>query len=130
MQIKVKQFLYYYYKSIIIFSLIFFASTIPANEVEKVSWLSVPYLDKLIHLGMYFLLTFVMIFDILKAKPNNTFKKNILVSGIIALSIGGSLEIFQMYLTSSRSGEFLDFLFNAAGVVCAILFWGILRKSK
>jgi len=127
---KAKMFLFYYYKSIIVFFLILFASTIPANEVEKVSWFSIPNLDKLIHLGMYFLLTFVMIYDKLKIKPEKSFKNIILISGIFSISIGGILEILQTYLTSSRSGEFLDFLFNTAGAVCAILLWSIVRKPK
>jgi VanZ family protein len=130
MLLKIKQFLFYYYKSIIVFLLIFFASTIPANEVEKVSWLSIPDLDKLIHLGMYFLLTFVMIYDVKKVKPDQSFKKIILITGVIAISIGGSLEMLQIFLTSTRSGEFLDFIFNTIGSVCAIILWSVIKKTK
>jgi len=130
MGVKIKKFVFDYYKSIIILILIFLASTIPANEVEKVSWLSIPNLDKLIHYGMYFLLTCVLIYDMLRAKPETSIKTIFLYSVIISILYGGSMEILQMVLISSRSEEILDFLFNSLGAVSAIILWGILGKIK
>jgi VanZ family protein len=127
---RIKSFLFSYYRSLLVFLLILFASTIRADEVQKLTLFTIPNLDKLIHLGMYFCFAFVLIFDILKAKPDFSNIKIYFISAITALIYGGSLEIVQATLTNSRSGDILDFLFNATGVVLAVVLWMILRKPR
>jgi len=127
---KIKKFVISYYKSLLVFLLILFASIIPADEVTDVSWLSFPNLDKLIHLGMYFTFTLVLIFDISKSKPSYSNQKIYLFSGFLAFFYGGILEFGQFAFTDSRSGDFFDFLFNTAGALLAILLWLILKKTK
>ena len=43
-------------------------------------------------------------------------------------SLGGGLELAQKYLTTCRSGEWLDFMANSAGVVLAALVAVILAR--
>ncbi len=128
--VMMKNFLFSYYRSLLVFLIIFFASTIPAEEVQKVTWFTIPNLDKMIHLGMYFLFSSVLIFEMLKVKTSYSFQRILIVSGLIALIYGTLLEIIQITLTSSRSGEIFDMVFNAVGVLLAIVLWIFLRKPK
>ena len=38
------------------------------------------------------------------------------------LSMRGCIELMQAYLTTNRSGDWLDFLANSTGVLLAVLF--------
>lgn len=127
---KIKKFLFFYYRSIIVFVLILILSTIPASEVKKVAWITIPNFDKLVHLGMYFCFNFTLIYDISKAKLNFSNFKIYTLSAIIALSYGGFLEIIQGTLTNSRSADIVDFLFNIIGVFVAILVWLAIKRTK
>ena len=125
-----KKFLLYYFRSLIIFLLILVASTIPASEVKKVSFLNFPNLDNIVHLGMYFCFSFVLVYDIFKSKTKLSSAAIYMISAITGLIYGGLLEIAQTSLTKSRSGDILDFSFNSIGVILAILLWMILKKFK
>jgi len=127
---KLKIFFLSYYRSLLVFLLILFASTIPASEVKKVEFFHIPNFDKLVHLGMYFCFSFVLIFDSLKARPKNSKVKIYLFSALTAIIYGGTLEIVQGTLTTSRSADIFDFLFNSTGVAMAVLIWQFLKKPK
>jgi len=127
---KIKNNLFFYYRSFLVFLLIFIVSTIPAKEIQKVPFFLFPNFDKLVHLGMYFCFYFVLIFDIFKAKPGFSNVKIYFLAALIALIYGGVLEIVQYTLTKTRSGDIFDFLFNAAGVLLAAIVWIIIRKPK
>ena len=128
--LRIKKFLFFYYRSLLVFLLILFASTIPANEVQKVTWFTFPNFDKLVHMGMYFCFSFVLIFDILKTKSDFSSAKIYLLSALTALIYGGLLEIVQGTLTKTRSADIFDFLFNAVGILLAVTLWMVLRKPK
>jgi VanZ family protein len=124
------KFLLLYYRSLIVFLLILLASIISADEVRKVSWIQIPNFDKIVHLAMYFSFSFVLILDGFKAKPNFSTLKIYFISAITALIYGGILEIIQGTLTKTRSADIFDFIFNAVGVLLAVLLWVVLRKPK
>ena len=125
-----KKFFFSYYRSIIVFAVILAASIIPASEVQMVHLFSLPNFDKLIHTGMYFTFSFVLIYDGFKVKPGLSRKNIYLVSAFTAVLYGGILEIFQSILTRSRSGDWFDFLADALGVVVALGIWSVLKKPR
>lgn len=127
---KIINFLFFYYKSLVVFLLIFIASIISADKVQKVSWFQFPNFDKLIHLGMYFSFSFVLILDLFKAKPEFSTSKIYFISALIALIYGGLLEILQETFTKTRSADIFDFLFNVIGVILAVGLWVVLKKPK
>jgi VanZ family protein len=47
---------------------------------------------------------------------------------IICIVYGGALEIMQYYIFSERSGDVGDFIANSFGCVCAVIFFGKLKK--
>ena len=127
---KIKKILLSYYKSIIVFLLIFIASVIPGDKVQKVNWFNLNNVDKLFHLGMYFCLSFVLILDLIKSMSGFSLAKIFGYTALITVSYGGFLEIFQSVLTNSRSGDLMDLVFNIAGTILAVIIWVLIRKIK
>jgi VanZ family protein len=125
-----KKFVFSYYRSLVIFLLIFIASIISGNEVEKVNWIFIPNFDKLVHLGMYFCFSFVLIYDLFKARTDFSYLKIFLISALSAPFYGGLLEVVQGLLTKTRTADFIDLLFDTIGSVLAVAFWMVFKKPK
>lgn len=127
---KLINFLISYYKSLVIFLMILYASIVPSPEIEKVKWLNIPNIDKPVHFIMYFTFAFILIYDLLKSKPYFSNVKIYFISFLTAVFYGGVLEILQSIATKSRSGDIFDFLFDTSGALLAILLWWLLKKFK
>lgn len=71
---------------------------------------------------MYGGLSGVIWLEYLIAHKNKFSFKPIFLLGIIfPILLGGSMELAQKYLTSHRSGDWLDFYANTTGVIVASL---------
>jgi VanZ family protein len=46
----------------------------------------------------------------------------ILYTIIFPIDFGGLMEYLQSAMTSYRTGDFMDFVYNIAGVLCAAIF--------
>lgn len=111
--------------SIIIAVVILFLSFTRPATFEKIDLPDIPYLDKVVHAGMYFIFTLALAFE-----SRNSLKttKNYLVLATIPFLFGSAVEVFQSLLTNTRTGDFFDACFNLAGILLAISFWLILRR--
>lgn len=86
-------------------------------------------LDKLIHFLMFLGLSGVVFFD-------NSFRLKRKVNGwlifggsfLFPVAFSGGIEIAQEYLTPTRSGDWMDFLFDVVGVGCGCLVCWLLNK--
>lgn len=84
------------------------------------------YLDKLVHAAMYFMLMSALIYEnrlVLKG-----FMAYVMLS-LIPLVFGALIEIFQTLFTNARRGDFVDFLFNLAGVLLSVMIWLIIKRA-
>lgn len=72
----------------------------------------IPYLDKVAHFSFYFGYTALFILAF----------RNKLWAVITALFLGATMEILQGLLTTTRSADYIDMLFNTFGTVVALLF--------
>jgi VanZ family protein len=106
--------------SIIVALIIMYLSLTSSDSFEKVSFFNIPFLDKIIHFGMYFGLMLVIIFE-----NRKTLKSigHLFLIALIPLFYGILMEILQSTLTVSRSGSFYDVIFNSAGILVSLLFW-------
>lgn len=78
---------------------------------------SVTFIDKIAHVCMYGGLELVIWFEYLR-RHTQLDKTRIIVLGIIApIVLGGLMELAQMTLTTNRSGEWVDLIADAAGVI-------------
>jgi len=110
--------------SILVALLLLFLSLTNAETFRKVQINSFPNFDKVVHFGMYFVLMTVIIIEHRKNLNNPL---NLFLLALIPLSYGILMEILQLTLTSTRSGDFYDALADAAGVLASVLLWLIIK---
>ena len=87
-----------------------------------ISIVKVRNIDKLLHFVMYggFCSVLWLEYFLTHSKVS---KKRIFWWGIIApVILSGLIELGQSCLTDYRGADFLDFVFNSLGVICAVLF--------
>lgn len=85
--------------------------------------------DKIIHAGIYFITCGLIYLGFIRFNFKYPVARKIL-GGIVLLCIfyGGIIELLQHYLTTSRSGDWLDFLANSAGVIVSALLLRMLHR--
>ena len=106
--------------SIIVALIIAYLSLAGSQSFDEVPLFDIPFLDKLVHFGMYFVFMSVMIFEKRKTIKNTP---HLLLLSLIPLSYGLLMEILQLTITETRSGDAFDFLSNAAGTLVSLLVW-------
>jgi len=106
--------------SILVALIILYLSLASADTFKKVSFISFPNIDKVVHFGMYFGLMSVIIFE-----NRKTIKKNrqLFLTGLIPFFYGILMEISQSVFTVSRFADIYDVIFNTFGILISILLW-------
>lgn len=89
----------------------------------------VPLADKWTHMVMYGVLTLAIWFDYKRSHRKNDARRLLIFAFIAPIVMGGVLELMQAYLTTCRSGEWLDFVANTIGVCCGTAL-GLLINTK
>jgi len=112
--------------SILVALLLLYLSLTNAEKFEKVQLIKIPNIDKLVHFGMYFVLMSVIIIEH-RNNLRNPFR--LLLFALIPLSYGILMEILQLTLTRSRSGDIIDALFDAGGILASILLWLLIKPA-
>lgn len=96
----------------------------PGTAVRPVYSL-IPHADKLFHVIMYFSLTIV----VLVQYRHLTVKISTVVMMVLgAFAYGVIIEFLQRWLTSGRSFELADILFNLAGIISATILFFLFRN--
>jgi len=114
----------HYKFSLLLALIIILLSLLPDKNIPKSSLIDLPYLDKLVHMGMYGSLGLVALLE-LRCKQLCQRPVYILLMLLFLLSV--IMEIFQALLIPSRAAEWLDLVANFIGLVGASLAWLILR---
>jgi VanZ family protein len=88
------------------------------------AFINIPYIDKIGHFCLYFLLMAVIILE-----HRHYFRdtRHLLLIALVPLCFGILMEFFQMLLTSDRRGEVLDAIFDCAGIAAALYIWMIYK---
>jgi hypothetical protein len=106
--------------TILVALIILYLSLANSDTFENIPLVDLPDFDKVVHLGMYFVLMSVIIYEnrkTIKSTPG------LFLTGLIPLSYGILMEILQATLTVTRSGSVFDALADAVGVILSILLW-------
>lgn len=112
----------YYFKkyplAIVIIAIICYLSffTPPKTELDEIT-----NIDKLVHLCMYGGLCIVLWYEHIRIHNSIIWKHAIWGAIIAPICMSGIIELMQSYLTTNRSGEWIDFLSNITGVLIAAL---------
>lgn len=101
-------------------------SLIPIPEVPQLENISL--LDKWVHMVMYGGLCMVIWWEYLRQHRSIHWRRALVGAVLLPVALGGGLELAQKYLTTCRSGEWLDFLANSVGVGLAALVAVILAR--
>jgi VanZ family protein len=99
------------------------------KKVNEIPFMSIPNMDKVAHFGMYFIMTFLLLFDFSRYNSKNKpWNKIIILSLLIAVVFGGSMELLQEIPSLQRSTDIKDFLANSTGAICAALSFKYLES--
>jgi VanZ family protein len=127
---KLKYYLFQYWESILITAGILYLSFAPPSTFAGVP--SFPNEDKLVHLFLYFGLTFTLIYDL--RKYTKTFKINsasfIIICVCFPILLGGAVEILQPLYFAPRTAEWFDWFSDIAGTLLGLLSTQLLKKLK
>lgn len=78
-----------------------------------------PHFDKFAHFIMYFGFCIVLWFEYYRSH-RNIIRRRLFWGAIVGPALfSGAMEIAQMTMTTYRSGDIYDFIFNLAGVISA-----------
>ncbi|WP_278638977.1 VanZ family protein, partial [Capnocytophaga sputigena] len=96
-------------------------SLISSNKMPKPP--RIPYADKIVHFGFYFSYTTLFVLSFGKeTRWIQPIKKVYLWALVTALLLGATMEILQGLLTTTRSADSIDMLFNTFGTIVALIF--------
>ena len=113
--------------SILVAIVIICLSLLPIPEIPKAE--NVPFLDKWTHMVMYGGLCLVIWYEYLRSHGSINAFRITLFGYLCPIAMSGLLELAQEYLTTCRSGEWLDLLANATGATLSYLLgWLVLRN--
>ena len=88
----------------------------------------IPNFDKIVHFTMYLMLGSAYLFESSHRRVGGMlwiYTKNMIYCGLMA----GAIELAQMYLTSYRSGEWLDWWFGVAGAFTSCVVTVLIRLA-
>jgi VanZ family protein len=114
-----------YFYPLIWYGLIIYASVTPSNKLPEFKLF--PHFDKVVHFGIYFGLAVLLTAALVqKAK----YMRSYFWAGVFSFASGVAFEIIQKFLTTTRSGEMADIVFNTLGTVVGLLFYHFAIKGK
>lgn len=92
---------------------------------------NVPFIDKWTHLAMYGGTTSVIWWEYLRHHSRLIFWKLFLFAFLGLILMSGVIELLQAYATTTRAGEWLDFVANTTGVCLGTLVgWCMYRWRR
>ena len=90
-------------------------------DIPETPLSEVRFIDKWTHSAMYLILGLSISLEYLRTKRRGSYRTLVLWAGLMPAVMGGLIEILQANCTGGRrSGEWLDFLADAAGTVTAL----------
>ena len=108
-----------YFWSILISAIVIFISIIPIPEVPQLE--GVPLMDKWVHFLMYGAVACCVWYDYYRNRKDKKITKNsVFWTLAYPILLGGLLELWQNYLTTCRSGEWLDLFADSIGTFLAV----------
>lgn len=118
-----------FHKTLLISMLIVFLSLANFNEVPTPEIFLFKNADKLIHFIMYFTLSLVFMLEFYYSHQNTVTRRKMFYINLIPLAMSIAFEIIQEYLTKTRSGSYVDEIFNMLGILFAMMAFNFIRKS-
>ncbi|APA00927.1 VanZ family protein [Flavobacterium commune] len=98
-------------------------------RISELPEIKISYIDKYIHAFFYFVFSLLWFYALQFYFKKVSRKKLFVVVVLMAFVFGIAIELFQTFLTTSRSGDVIDVVANTAGSLLAILLIRFLGKN-
>jgi VanZ like family. len=99
-------------------------SGMTGETVSKIEIIYFPQIDKIVHFTMYFVFTFLMMYDFTRYKDKIFSRTQIILFSLIsAILYGGGMELLQRISALHRSSDIRDFIANSIGAIVAVLLY-------
>ncbi len=106
-------------------------SSLSSFEGADLSYFNIPYFDKMVHFGFYFILVVLGVFALKEQFKNRLKLFKCLVSALIfAITYGIIIEVLQAMFTVSREGDVLDAIANTVGALSGTMASKVLFSGK
>ena len=106
--------------SILIALLIMYLSLASSETFQDMPLIEIPFIDKIVHFGMYFGLMSVMIIE---NRKSFFVTRQLFLIALIPFAYGILMEILQSILTTSRYASIYDVAANSAGILTSLVLW-------
>lgn len=100
-------------------AVIIILSLAPIPDVPQLA--SINLFDKWTHFVMYAGLCLVIWWEYLRQHRTTDWRRVSIGAILLPIILGGLMELGQTYLTTCRSGEWLDFIADSVGVLLALM---------
>ncbi len=109
-------------------SIILVLCGMPPQDVDKIKFIDIPYLDKIVHFGLYFVLALlIMAILTLNSKLKHS-SWSYVITIFSCLFYGWLIELMQRSFFPGRSYEMLDVVADTAGAVVGVLLYKTIRR--
>ncbi len=106
--------------------LIFYACLAPVSDLDP-GW-EIEISDKLVHFILYFSWTNFLYFASSRGYRRPIKKRKALIYWLIAVLIGGLIELLQSWMGLGRSADLLDAIANSAGAVAGMVVSRVIHR--
>jgi peptidoglycan/LPS O-acetylase OafA/YrhL len=105
------------------FFIIIVLLSMPADNIPKDDWLDKIYADKIVHAGLFGLLTILVIWPIMSSNFTWYRLRKATIVAVVCVSVFGFLtELMQQYLVTGRSFDMFDWVADTVGAIASIPF--------
>ncbi len=115
-------FLKYLSATVVWSTVIVYLCTIPGDTFSDSIFSKIPYFDKAVHLGLYFVLSILMFWSLYRQKSSLRLKYNAaLITFWYGIILGLLIEVIQGNFVESRTFETIDWLSDSIGCIAGLL---------
>jgi len=119
----------YFWKTYVWATFILIICSIPGDELDRFKIVIIPYLDKMVHLVLYFIFaTFLFSGFTSYYTSQNKKARTFIYGSAIALFYGILIELLQLLVFSHRSFEILDIAGNIIGITAALASYPAIHR--
>ncbi len=94
----------------------FILLAMPGDDLPDGGLFDIPFFDKYVHFGMFFLLTFLFSWPFSKSNTQlQSWKSMSIRIAVYAILYGVAMEFVQKYFVKGRSFDVVDILFDSIG---------------
>lgn len=122
------QYIKKYPLSLLVATIVTIISLIPFPEMPDME--DIPFIDKWTHFVMYGGLTITIWFEYLRSHTSLAASRLFIFAFLMPITMSGIIELMQEYLTTSRNGDFWDFLANSIGVGLATILGYLMSHCR